>query len=156
MFCLEHRSYKSHECPKSDHKSRKVVVCQTCSIAIEVTGKDGEDEKMILQRHEDSGRCDPTMRKKPVCPVKRCKEVLTFSNTTTCKTCHVKFCLRHRFPADHSCRKQTPAAEVAAGGGWNEKFLAAFGVRNCGKDGDRASKASSSKTATASPSVKAY
>ncbi|KAI5571815.1 hypothetical protein POPTR_011G138500v4 [Populus trichocarpa] len=110
VFCLEHRSYKSHECPKSDHKSRKVVVCETCSASIETTGCNEDAEKVVLLKHEKSGDCDPRKKKKkkPTCAVKRCKEILTFSNTCTCKTCQLKVCLKHRFPADHACKKYHP------------------------------------------------
>ncbi|XVE83893.1 hypothetical protein DITRI_Ditri16bG0124900 [Diplodiscus trichospermus] len=152
VFCLEHRSYKSHECPKSDHKSRKVIVCETCSTSIEVTGKGEEEEKMVLQRHEKSGDCDPRKKKKPICPVRRCKENLTFSNSSVCKVCQLKVCLKHRFPADHACRRATAAPAAArGGGGLNEKFLAAFASRN-GKDCAKSGRGSSSTT----PSVKAY
>ncbi|KAG5081981.1 hypothetical protein JHK84_052019 [Glycine max] len=125
VFCLEHRSYKSHSCPKSDHNSRKVVVCEACSMSIETTGNVGQDKEAILQKHLKSGICDPTKKKKPTCPVKRCKEVLTFSNTSTCKTCHIKVCLKHRFPADHACSRGASAS--VANGLWNNRFLAAFG-----------------------------
>ncbi len=75
---MEHRSYRTHECPKSYHNRRKVVVCEICSTSIETTGRDGEDEKAILEKHEKSGICDPKKKKKPTCPVSRCKEILTF------------------------------------------------------------------------------
>lgn len=158
VFCLEHRSYESHDCPKSDHNSRKVLVCETCSTAIESTGCNGIDEKILLETHVRSGSCDPNKKKKkPTCPVRRCKEVLTFSNTSTCKTCHLKVCLKHRFPADHACTKNTVVAAAAAGNGgrrWNDKFLAALASRNgkdCAKTGATAASASPSST----PSVKA-
>lgn len=157
MFCVEHRSFKSHECPKSDHNSRKVLVCEICSTSIETTGRDGEkDQMLLLEKHHKSGNCDPRMKKKPTCPVRRCKEILTFSNTSTCKTCQVKVCLKHRFPADHVCRKQTtPSSSLLVGNGvhWNEKFMAAFASRKgkeCGKS-ERDSKSSST-----TPSVRAY
>ncbi|KAM3363928.1 zinc finger AN1 domain-containing stress-associated protein 12 [Capsicum galapagoense] len=86
VFCVEHRSCKSHECPKADFNSRKVLVCEICSVSIETTGCKNEDDKAILQKHEKSGDCDPKKKKKPTCPVKRCKGILTFSNTSTCKT----------------------------------------------------------------------
>ncbi|XP_022884072.1 zinc finger AN1 domain-containing stress-associated protein 12 [Olea europaea var. sylvestris] len=127
VFCLEHRSYKSHACPKSDVNSRKVVVCEICSASIETTGHDGEDEKNILERHGKSGDCDPKKKKKPACPVRRCKEVLTFSNTATCKICQIKVCLKHRFPADHACKPSLLD---------KNKFLVALAARNgknCGK-----------------------
>ncbi|KAF3332137.1 zinc finger AN1 domain-containing stress-associated protein 12 [Carex littledalei] len=102
VFCLEHRTYKAHSCPKSEHKSRTVVICETCSMSIEK--KFGEEEKAVLTRHERSGSCDPAKKQKPRCPVKRCKEVLTFSNCNTCKKCNLKVCLKHRFPSDHLCK----------------------------------------------------
>lgn len=66
--------------------------------------KFGEEEKAVLTRHERSGSCDPAKKQKPRCPVKRCKEVLTFSNCNTCKKCNLKVCLKHRFPSDHLCK----------------------------------------------------
>ncbi|KAF7819633.1 Zinc finger AN1 domain-containing stress-associated protein 12 [Senna tora] len=156
VFCLDHRSSKSHDCPKSDHKSRKVVVCETCSMSIETTGRDGEDEKAILERHDKSGDCDPKKKKKPTCPVRRCKEVLTFSNTSTCKTCQLKVCLKHRFPADHACQKVSSSSSSqvkAVNGRWNDSFLAALASRNkqdCAK-GSKSPRPPSSST----PSIKA-
>lgn len=108
VFCLEHRTYKAHSCPKSEHNSRMVVICERCSMSIEK--KFREDEKAVLARHEKSGTCDPAKKQKPRCPVKRCKEVLTFSNCNTCKKCSLKVCLKHRFPSDHQCK-----GAVAAG-----------------------------------------
>ncbi|KAL6520316.1 Zinc finger AN1 domain-containing stress-associated protein 12 [Orobanche minor] len=130
VFCLDHRSYKSHNCPKSNISSRKVSVCEICSSVIETTGHEREDEKKIMERHEKSGDCDPKKKRKPTCPVRRCKEVLTFSNTTTCKTCGVKTCLKHRFPADHTCGQlRSPPPSVSD----NKKFLIALALRR-GKD----------------------
>ncbi|KAK7316399.1 hypothetical protein VNO77_35412 [Canavalia gladiata] len=151
VFCLEHRSYKSHACPKSDYNSRKVVVCETCSMSIETTG---QDEEAILKRHHNSGNCDPSKKKKPICPVKRCKEVLTFSNTSTCKTCHIKVCLKHRFPADHACsRGASPSSSsVVANARWNDRFMAALASRK----GQDCAKKASSTSPPSTPSVKAY
>lgn len=155
MFCLEHKTFKSHDCPKSDHKSRKVVVCEICSIAIEVTGKNEEDVKLILEKHEKSSVCDPKKKKKPTCSVRRCKEILTFSNSFTCKTCQLKVCLKHRFAADHACKNAIEAAPAQVNARPNKKFLAAFASRNgkdCGKTGE--SSAFPSRTSLSSSSVK--
>nr|QEG03151.1 zinc finger AN1 domain-containing stress-associated protein 12 isoform X1 [Cymbidium ensifolium] len=102
VFCLEHRTYRSHACPKADHSSRTVAVCDLCSASIEKEAD--EDDRDSLSRHEKSGACDPSKKRKPRCPVPRCKEILTFSNHSTCKVCNLKICLKHRFPSDHSCR----------------------------------------------------
>ncbi|KAK3030029.1 hypothetical protein RJ639_038128 [Escallonia herrerae] len=91
------KSCKSHDCPKSDHNSRKVMVCKTCSTSIETTGKNEGSEKAVLERHDKSGDCDPKKKKKPTCQIRGCREILTFSNTSTCKTCQIKVYLKRRF-----------------------------------------------------------
>ncbi|KAI4388026.1 hypothetical protein MLD38_000402 [Melastoma candidum] len=162
-FCLEHRSYDAHDCPKPGLTSRRVAVCKACSAAIETTS---QDEGVALLRHENSGECDPSKRKKSVCPVERCRERLTFSNTCECKTCQVKVCLRHRFPADHACKGRGQAGGVEAWG-WNEKFLVALAIRSrsgakdCGKE-ENEKKKKKKKKGTLSPkrspstSIKAF
>jgi predicted nucleic acid binding AN1-type Zn finger protein len=55
------------------------------------------------RRRGSVGCCAPRKKHKPRCPARRCKETLTFSNTSQCKTCGLKVCLKHRFPADHDC-----------------------------------------------------
>ncbi|XP_020598975.1 zinc finger AN1 domain-containing stress-associated protein 12-like, partial [Phalaenopsis equestris] len=102
VFCLKHRTYRSHACSKADHNSKTVAVCELCSASIEKQA-DEEDEDS-LSHHRKSGTCDPSKKIKPRCPVLRCKEILTFSNSSTCKICNLKVCLRHRFPSDHLCR----------------------------------------------------
>ncbi|EPS59903.1 hypothetical protein M569_14903 [Genlisea aurea] len=133
IFCLRHRSYESHGCPNSDAGSRRVTVCETCSSAFETTGRAADEVEKILERHARSGDCDPTRRekkKKPACAVRRCKEVLTFSNTAACKSCGIKTCLKHRFPADHACNTPPPPSSSNN----NIKLLkAALAIRN-GKD----------------------
>ncbi|KAL5722311.1 hypothetical protein ACHQM5_005848 [Ranunculus cassubicifolius] len=128
-------------------KIRKVIICEICSTSIEVTGKDSEEEvKKMLEKHEKSKDCDPAKKKKPKCPVRRCKQNLTFSNNATCKVCHVKVCLAHRFPADHACTGGSVKSGV-------QKFLSSLGARN-GKDcGSSMASSSSRKTP---PSVQAY
>ncbi|KAK2986880.1 hypothetical protein RJ640_007917, partial [Escallonia rubra] len=78
VFCVEHRSCKSRDCPKSDHNSREAVVCETCSI--------------------------------------------------TCKTCQIKVCLKHRFPADHACKLKSSSS--IAGVKKANMFLADLASRN--------------------------
>lgn len=142
VFCLEHRTYKSHNCPKAEQKSRTVVLCSLCSMSMERVGV--MEEEMILKQHARSGDCKPSNRKKPKCPVKRCKQVLTFSNTTTCKICSQKMCLSHRFPSDHACNKP---AETSLG----SKFLLALDKRSAKECGQEKICAP-----PAAPSVKAF
>ncbi|KAK9067263.1 hypothetical protein SSX86_014589 [Deinandra increscens subsp. villosa] len=159
VFCVEHRSYKSHECPNSDHNSRKVLVCETCSMSIEIprNSKGGEDEiALMFDQHERSGDCDPKKKKKPTCGVRRCKEILTFSNTSSCKSCEIKFCLKHRFQSDHGCKSNRVPAVAAAGrgGGGVRPFLVALAARN-GQDCTKKTNGSASASKP-STSVKAY
>ncbi|CAL5185779.1 unnamed protein product [Lathyrus oleraceus] len=159
VFCIEHRSYKSHDCPKPDHNSRKVVVCEECSMSMEITNDVGENEETILKKHHSSGKCDPSKKKKPICPVKRCKEILTFSNTSTCKTCNIKVCLKHRFSADHACRRGDSASSLTSGTGnesWENRFMAALASRSNGQDcGKKAGSRSTANSPPSTPSVKA-
>ncbi|KAJ0965344.1 hypothetical protein J5N97_026482 [Dioscorea zingiberensis] len=105
VFCLEHRKYIEHACPRAEHKSRIVIICEVCTMSIEK--KIGEEDATILEQHQKAGQCDVTKKHKPKCPVRRCKEILTFTNNSTCKVCNLKVCLKHRFPSDHQC-KATP------------------------------------------------
>ena len=106
-FCLEHRSYKEHNCPKEGMKDITVAICPVCATSVRMVY--GETMDLTLARHMQDSSCDPKnydkVMKKPKCPVKRCREVLTTTNTYMCKTCKMKVCLKHRFPADHLCTK---------------------------------------------------
>lgn len=54
MLRLEHSSHSAHECPKSDHNSIMVVVCDSYSISIKTKGCNEDDEKALLERCERS------------------------------------------------------------------------------------------------------
>lgn len=134
VFCLEHRTYRSHECPIPDDKSRKVIVCEICSKSMETTGLSCEDEMAMKQKHASSKECDPSKKKKPQCPIKGCRQYLTFSNATVCKSCNTKVCLKHRLPADHVCKTGLPSvATKSNNSGSANKFLVSLAARN-GKD----------------------
>ncbi|CAN6217457.1 unnamed protein product [Urochloa humidicola] len=114
FFCAAHRTYLDHGCAKATDQGRTVVVCPDCGDAIERAAP-GQPEREILDAHVRSRRCDPTRKRRPACPVPRCKEELTFCNTTQCKGCGLKVCLKHRFPADHDCAAAAPARRAAGG-----------------------------------------
>ncbi|KNA20442.1 hypothetical protein SOVF_052370 [Spinacia oleracea] len=154
VFCAEHRTYRSHDCPKSDDKSRKVIVCEICSKSMEITGLSCEQETAMKEKHANSKECDPSKKKKPRCPVKRCRENLTFSNATVCRCCNTKVCLKHRLPADHECiRGNSSIVTLSGNGGLGNKFLAALVARN-GKDCAKNNRGQVSPTSS-SQSVKA-
>ncbi|KAE9466532.1 hypothetical protein C3L33_01575, partial [Rhododendron williamsianum] len=58
--------------------------------------------------------------------VRRCREVLSFSNTSVCKSCQIKVCLKHRFPTDHSCKPNSSSVTCSAS---DNKFLIALAKR---------------------------
>ncbi|XP_065878300.1 zinc finger AN1 domain-containing stress-associated protein 12 [Euphorbia lathyris] len=134
VFCVDNRSYGSHNCPKSDKDSRKVMICEKCSVSMETTGCNEDEERLIMEKHVKSADCDPKRKKKAKCGVRRCKQILTFSNTSICKTCHIKVCLNHRFPADHACNKNKA-----------DNFLLAFAARTA-NDCSKIQSSSSSKS----------
>ncbi|XP_010505969.1 PREDICTED: zinc finger AN1 and C2H2 domain-containing stress-associated protein 11 [Camelina sativa] len=104
VFCLDHRSYIKHTCPKGDREDVTVVICPLCAKGVRLNPN--EDPNITWEKHVNTD-CDPSnyekATKKKKCPVPRCKEQLTFSNTIKCRDCNIDHCLKHRFGPDHSC-----------------------------------------------------
>lgn len=104
VFCLEHRSYINHQCPNANKHDVTVVICPLCAKGVQLVYD--EDPNITWESHVNT-ECDPSnyekATKKKKCPVPRCKEILTFSNTIKCRDCTVEHCLKHRFGPDHSC-----------------------------------------------------
>lgn len=136
MFCLEHRTYKAHSCPNESHKDVSVLICPVCAKSVKKVF--GESSEVTMKKHSQGSSCDPSnfakVMKKPKCPVRGCRELLTFSNKYSCNSCQKSVCLRHRFPADHACgiaavKTKEPARTTAA-----SKFLMALAGRGSGTD----------------------
>uniref|UniRef100_A0A1J3HI11 Zinc finger AN1 and C2H2 domain-containing stress-associated protein 11 n=1 Tax=Noccaea caerulescens TaxID=107243 RepID=A0A1J3HI11_NOCCA len=113
VFCLDHRSYMKHSCPKGDREDVTVVICPLCAKGVRLNPN--EDPNITWEKHVNTD-CDPSnyekATKKKKCPVPRCKEQLTFSNTINCRDCNTDHCLKHRFGPDHACpgpRKPEPS-----------------------------------------------
>ncbi|XVE61143.1 hypothetical protein DITRI_Ditri06bG0016300 [Diplodiscus trichospermus] len=104
VYCLEHRSYIKHSCPKADKKDVTVVICPLCAKGVRLIPD--EDPNITWETHVNT-KCDPSnydkVTKKKKCPVPGCREVLTFSNTIQCRDCSIDHCLKHRFGPDHKC-----------------------------------------------------
>ncbi|XP_030515202.2 zinc finger AN1 and C2H2 domain-containing stress-associated protein 16 [Rhodamnia argentea] len=104
VFCLEHRSYVKHRCPKADRKDVTVVICPLCAKGVRLNPD--VDPNITWESHVNI-ECDPSnydkVTKKRKCPVPGCREILTFSNTIKCKDCTWDHCLKHRFGPDHNC-----------------------------------------------------
>ncbi|KAG7027623.1 Zinc finger AN1 and C2H2 domain-containing stress-associated protein 11 [Cucurbita argyrosperma subsp. argyrosperma] len=113
VFCLEHRSYNRHSCPKTDRRDVTVVICPLCAKGVRLIPD--QDPNITWEIHVNT-ECDPSnydkATKKKKCPVPGCRELLTFSNTIKCRDCLVDHCLKHRFGPDHKCsgpKKPEPA-----------------------------------------------
>ncbi|OVA19394.1 zinc finger protein [Macleaya cordata] len=104
VFCLQHRSFVKHHCPNANKQDVTVVICPLCAKGVRLVPE--EDPNITWESHVDT-ECDPSnyekATKKKKCPVPRCKEILTFSNTIKCRDCTIDHCLKHRFGPDHNC-----------------------------------------------------
>ncbi|KAA8518182.1 hypothetical protein F0562_015656 [Nyssa sinensis] len=104
VFCLEHRSYIKHQCPKANKRDVTVVICPLCAKGVRLVPD--EDPNITWELHVNTD-CDPSnyekATKKKKCPVRGCREILAFSNTIRCRDCTIEHCLKHRFGPDHSC-----------------------------------------------------
>ncbi|KAI3471597.1 hypothetical protein Pfo_028247 [Paulownia fortunei] len=144
VFCLEHRSYSRHQCPKANKNDVTVVICPLCAKGVRLIPE--EDPNITWESHVNI-ECDPSnyeqAMKKRKCPLPRCRKMLTFSNTIKCRDCNIDHCLKHRFGPDHNCpgpkkpeptfqfmgflnksRKEEPKkAAVTSSSNWASSFL---------------------------------
>ncbi|CAM9420087.1 unnamed protein product [Chrysoparadoxa australica] len=125
VFCLTHRTYKEHDCPKSAGKDMQAISCPLCSKTIKLTGD--QDANAVWAAHSATD-CQPHTSAKPKpkkkrCPVSGCKEKLGPTNTTQCTRCHMKLCLTHRYPDAHACMRSGSWTAKAKGGKANPKAM---------------------------------
>ncbi|KAG5176276.1 hypothetical protein JKP88DRAFT_265443 [Tribonema minus] len=105
VFCLNHRSYASHECPLSGTKNMTAIVCPLCKSTIRLS--DAQDANAEWERHARTS-CSPEKAAKKArkrCNADGCREVLGLSNSHTCAQCHAAVCLTHRFAESHNCAR---------------------------------------------------
>uniref|UniRef100_M4BH13 AN1-type domain-containing protein n=1 Tax=Hyaloperonospora arabidopsidis (strain Emoy2) TaxID=559515 RepID=M4BH13_HYAAE len=116
VFCLDHRSYGSHQCPSAGSHDRRVIQCPVCSQLIHWTAE--QDVNIVWDTHVRKGQCarqelqqqqtkrqemQHKKKKKKRCAAPDCREVLLASNQFSCRKCSQDVCLRHRFESDHAC-----------------------------------------------------
>lgn len=98
-FCLEHRTMASHQCKHVDDDNRKALVCPKCKRVLLVKSPTDDD---VLQRHLKSGCMSLVSTSvKMGCSKRGCGngEYIPFK----CKACRKNYCVKHRFPCQHSC-----------------------------------------------------
>lgn len=103
-FCSEHRSYKEHSCPEAYRKDKIVPTCPLCRQALPVSR--GMDADQRVNKHiemECQSEKKFKMKSSALCNFASCrvKELVP----VICETCHLHFCLNHRFPDQHNCQK---------------------------------------------------
>lgn len=156
VFCLTHRSYRTHECPKAGSKDTHAIECPICAGSIRITGD--EDPNVAFERHSKSA-CNPARRRqrkhKKRCGAPRCHKKLTLTNTFKCDDCGIEVCLDHRYGDAHKC----PGA-AGSGGRTQAKqsFLSRFtssAKRTGSAGGHRAREAEAAKANRAAAAAKA-
>ncbi|XP_066199265.1 AN1-type zinc finger protein 2A [Saccopteryx leptura] len=112
-FCKDHFTYAAHKCPFAFKKDVQVPVCPLCNTPIPV--KRGEIPDVVVSEHIDRDcKYSPGKKEKIFtyrCSKEGCKkrEMLPVA----CDQCRDNFCIRHRHPLDHRCRRGTSPAGVA-------------------------------------------
>ncbi|XP_046394675.1 AN1-type zinc finger protein 2A-like [Ischnura elegans] len=105
VFCHEHFSYRSHECPSAYQKDVQVPVCPLCNVPVPF--KRGQLPDIAVGAHIDNDcQSDPACSRRKVftnrCNVKNCKQKELVP--VQCRDCKLNYCLKHRHPQDHQCK----------------------------------------------------
>ena len=105
-YCLDHRTYQSHECIGGISKDMTSLDCPICHKSIKYNRS--QDINILWNKHylnecqtnvSDNGQIKKTKR----CLEPSCKTILGPSNTFKCPKCLLDICLSHRLPEDHHC-----------------------------------------------------
>lgn len=103
IFCKDHFSYITHDCPQAPLKDYQVPVCPLCNEP--VATKRDQLPDITVSLHIDNECQDDRAKKKRKnankCTLKGCKNKALIP--VLCSECKLNFCLRHRHPSDHSC-----------------------------------------------------
>lgn len=104
VYCLNHRSYRTHECPVAGTRDTHAIECPVCAGSIRVEGTEDPNAAFARHRHD---LCNPARRKqrkqKKRCGAKGCHKKLTLTNKFSCDSCRLELCLAHRYPDAHNC-----------------------------------------------------
>lgn len=102
-FCLDHRTYASHNCVGKERKDMTSISCPICGDSIKFSQSQNIDELWTIHFENE---CIQTSKSKAIdkCVSKSCKIRLGPSNRFQCPQCKELVCLSHRRPEDHQCR----------------------------------------------------
>ena len=104
IFCADHSSIESHNCPEYEKQYKKVFVCPLCNKTLDVNNNLSVEENFSLHEAMDClGNYRANVPEVITCKGTKCRMKLTELNTYTCQKCSQKVCLKHRMPQDHRC-----------------------------------------------------
>lgn len=110
LYCVEHFRPRDHACTSPGEKAlnKLAAICPLCDSVLKYT--EADDLEGVMSEHQKTELClykrEHKDAPRPRCPVKGCREILTFSNRLECKKCGNMVCLKHRAPQDHVCERK--------------------------------------------------
>jgi len=108
-YCLEHREFKAHNCPKQNTGDIKAIVCPTCLKTLKFDCSiHNENEFFDIHAATDcTGEYYDKARaaKQKFCEAPKCKTKLLPINTYSCDNCGKNLCLSHRYQDTHECKR---------------------------------------------------
>ncbi|XP_038619150.1 AN1-type zinc finger protein 2A isoform X1 [Tachyglossus aculeatus] len=106
IFCKDHITYTQHKCTSAYKKDVQVPICPLCNIPVPL--KKGELPDVVVSEHMDRDcKYDPAKQKQKIftnkCLKEGCKKKEMMK--LICDQCHGNFCIQHRHPLDHDCKR---------------------------------------------------
>lgn len=108
-FCRDHFRAEAHDCTEAGAADRRVLICPLCSKSVPLVHGESAEDTFAWHERSECQPCAAAPASKNRCPVKGCREKLTFINKFECPKCKQQVCLAHRFEDAHAC----PAAQTA-------------------------------------------
>ncbi|KAH3745548.1 AN1-type zinc finger protein 2A [Pelomyxa schiedti] len=109
QFCSDHRSSDAHHCQFASSVNKIAIFCPACGATLPTTAD--SDHNKVVWEHMDQGACKnrPAQHK---CAATGCNTSIG-NISCLCPKCNLNFCLKHRFPDDHSCAPKKGASKAA-------------------------------------------
>jgi predicted nucleic acid binding AN1-type Zn finger protein len=103
-YCLDHRTYASHNCIGGSNKDMTSIGCPICGETIKFSQSQNIDELWTIHFENECSQTAKQTKKVDKCVSSSCQVRLGPSNRFQCPKCNELVCLSHRRPEDHHCR----------------------------------------------------
>eukprot|EP01104_Vermistella_antarctica_P007818 TRINITY_DN192_c0_g2_i1.p1 TRINITY_DN192_c0_g2~~TRINITY_DN192_c0_g2_i1.p1 ORF type:complete len:187 (-),score=29.01 TRINITY_DN192_c0_g2_i1:99-605(-) len=131
-FCIEHRTYKAHECEKGMAKQHGAHVLD-CPLCAKQQQEQQQQPRQAQQQQRPPSSSKPNVKQgdplhkdtKYHCAMPKCQKSELVP--VTCRACGRNFCMRHRLEASHKCPRSPLGGGTAA---------TANNPPGCGGDGE--------------------